>query len=133
SPFRRLWRSAMWCVRGRAYAPFNRAAVVGSLLLMTGCTSHAPSAPDPFPAKTDHSSQPGTPAALATSSVKLAASFGLLDGSFVLTTGAGSTLTGTYTGTANVAADTQSSALTLWVTGGTGVFQGAGGSLNGDG
>jgi hypothetical protein len=64
--------------------------------------------------------------------VRLSATFGLLDGSFTLSTGDGSTLTGTYTGTAS-APDSQSALLALSVTGGTGVFQGASGSLKGEG
>jgi hypothetical protein len=60
--------------------------------------------------------------------------FSLLGGMFLLTTDAGDTIAGTYTGEASVTIPGQDTAsLQLTVSGGTGIFNGATGSLTGNG
>src|SRR5687768_9006096 len=116
-------------------APTTVLAVCTALLFGTACV-RSPIAPDPLHAPsgldrtlTTIDSGP-TVVSLRRSLTRTVDEFNVLAGAFLLTTDAGDTIVGTYTGEASVALPGQDSAsLRLTVTGGTGVFNGASGSL----
>ena len=126
-----------------AEPPSRLALVVVSVWLgvaNAGCASHLPTAPDTlglgaFPST--HSATLGELGGSAVSSglaAKLVTSFDLVGGTFSVTTPGGDQLTGTYTGRAEVSASRPGTAsLELRVVGGSGAFQGANGTLRGEG
>ena len=93
-------------------------------VLATGCSQPMPLQPSAL-APAASVSQSRSPVALLT------AVFPLAGGSFTVQNAGGDAITGTYTGTATFGSDERErSSLTLQVTGGSGVFAGATGSLD---
>ena len=116
-------------------------AVCTALLFGTACV-RSPIAPDPLhaPSGLDRTlttietidSGP-TVVSLRRSLTRTVHEFSVLAGAFLLTTDAGDTIVGIYAGEALVALPGQDRAsLRLTVTGGTGIFNGASGSLTGE-
>ena len=117
-------------------------AVVSLLLGVAGasCADSIPTSPDPVRSESltansaQVSMQRGESSVFSGAAAQPSASFDLVAGTFTFTTASGDQLTGTYTGQAVVPASRPATAsLNLRVLGGTGVFQGADGTLRGAG
>ena len=109
--------------------------------LAGGCSAQAPTAPERVgaaaiigPTEMPPSSPAGTSASASVhAKVRTSHNFDLLEGTVRLTLADGSALWGTYHGAAGVPMGKPRASLEGTVTGGTGLFAGAGGSLSGTG
>ena len=123
--------------------PTPFAVAVVSLLVgvaAAGCANTVPTAPDSANdglssgMSAPGSIQLGESSVFSRSAAQPSTSFGLVSGTFSITTASGDQLTGTYTGQAEVPASRPATAsLDLRVVGGSGIFEGASGALRGRG
>lgn len=121
-----------------SFTRLSRMAFAGILLIVvataTACSSGELTAPNRAGSLVSPSATNGVvPLSLTDTSAKLVNTFDLINGEFTLTLTGGS-LSGTYTGQASTSSSRRSTAsLELDVNGGLDAFQGATGSLHGDG